>query len=371
MAQAQIDLIGLTRKCKYCNKTFKSEAGELNHMKRMHPLDMESDARCWTCNKAFTKRQLLYQYYSTVLHQLNCKKHNEGETPEKEEKLREFPHSSRSTLKQAKLYRKQLMERTVRFQPYMKKPLCSLRSTPAIIPLEPTCPQADPRTDPKVTFMDLVEDTTEEDKPEKSPQSIEEKDATDEAKLDEILEFLLSTEKEAQSVKSTEIYPEIYPLTEREAQSVKTTKIYPETALSEITKEESIVKIYPVIYPKGEQHSSKQEEPKNTNPDTDTSNEARMERRTEIYPEIYPENSIGATRGSLQSRREESTPQRQNTKELSKFEIELIEMFEIPENFKETSTSDILQVDLDLQTPLNLPLEENSLLDLLTDSEIV
>ena len=140
MAQAQIDLIGLTRKCKYCEKTFRSEAGELNHMKRMHPLDMESDARCWTCNKAFTKRQLLYQHYSTVLHQLNCKKHNEGETPEEEEKLRESPHNGRSTLKQAKSYRKSLMERPVRFHPYKKKPLCSLRSTPTIIPLEPTCP---------------------------------------------------------------------------------------------------------------------------------------------------------------------------------------------------------------------------------------
>ena len=46
-------------------------------------------------------------------------------------------------------------------------------------------------------------------------------------------------------------------------------------------------------------------------------------------------------------------------------------MFEIPENFKETSTSNIVQVDLDLQTTLNLPFEENSLLDLLIDSEIV
>ena len=229
MAQAQIDLIGLIRKCKYCDKTFRSEAGELNHMKRIHPLDMDSDARCWTCNKAFTRRQLLYQHYSTVLHQLNCKKHNEGEIPEKEEKSIESAHSSRSTLKQAKSYRKQLMERSVRFQPYKKKPLCSLRSTPAIIPLEPTCPQADPRT----------------------------------------------------------------------------------------------------------------------------------------------ENSLGTTHGSLQSRREESTPKLQNFNELSKFEKEIIEMFEIPENFKEITSSDTLQVDLDLQTSLNLPLEENSLLDLLIDSEIV
>ena len=365
MAQAQIDLIGLTRKCKYCDKTFKSEAGELNHMKRIHPLDMESDARCWTCNKAFTRRQLLYQHYSTVLHQLNCKKHNEGEIPEKEE---ETPHSGRSTLKQAKTYRKQLMERSVRFQPYKKKPLCSLRSTPAIIPLEPTCPQADPRTDPKVTFMDLVEDENEAKIHMDPPQSIEEKNTTEEEKIDEILEFLLSTdtevEKEAQSVKSTKIYPQ----NKKEAQSVKSTKIYPEIypelASTAITKEDSIkAKIYPVIYPE-KQHSSKEEEPINPK-------EASIERRTEIYPEIYPENSIGTTRGSLQSRREESTPQELKIKELSNFEKEIIEMFEIPENFKEISNPDTLQVDLDLQTPLNLPFEENSLLDLFIDSKIV
>ena len=85
-----------------------------------------------------------------------------------------------------------------------------------------------------------------------------------------------------------------------------------------------------------------------------------MERRTEIYPEIYPENSTDAMHGSLQSRREKSTSQRQNTAELSKFEKEIIEMFEIPENFKEAPSSDVIHLDLDLQTPLNLPLEENS-----------
>ena len=39
----------------------------------------------------------------------------------------------------------------------MRKPRSSLRSTPAIIPLEPVIPLADPRTDPKVGFLDLVD----------------------------------------------------------------------------------------------------------------------------------------------------------------------------------------------------------------------
>ena len=161
-------------------------------------------------------------------------------------------------------------------------------------------------------------------------------------------------------MKSTKIYPK----TGTETQSVKSTEIYPELTPSSTSKEESIkTEIYPVIYPK-KMDSSKQEESNVTTTLTETS----MERRTEIYPEIYPENSLGATRGSLQSREEESTP---HMHKLSNFEKELIEMFEIPENFKETSSLDSIQVDLDLQTTLNLALEENSLLDLLNDSEIV
>ena len=103
-------------------------------------------------------------------------------------------------------------------------------------------------------------------------------------------------------MKSTKIYPQ----KERKAQSVKSTRIYPEIypegATIARTKEESLkAKIYPMIYP-GKQHSSKEEESKNTIIDTINPNEASIERRTEIYPE----NSIGATRGSLQSRNRET-----------------------------------------------------------------
>ena len=97
MAQALIDLMGSVRKCRYCDKTFKSEAGENNHIKRLHPLDIKSDARCWTCNKPFTKRQLLYQHFSTVQHQINCKKLQEGEIPKIEEKAEEIQPTKRST----------------------------------------------------------------------------------------------------------------------------------------------------------------------------------------------------------------------------------------------------------------------------------
>ena len=158
MAQARIDLIGSVRKCRYCDKTFKSEAGENNHMKRLHPLDMESNACCWTCNKPFTKRQLLYQHFSTVQHQINCKKLQEGEIPEIEEKPEEIKPIRRNTENKGKTaYRRRLMERPIRIHPYVRKPISTLRSSPAIIPLEATMPQADPRTDPKVSFLDLIE----------------------------------------------------------------------------------------------------------------------------------------------------------------------------------------------------------------------
>ena len=134
------------------------------------------------------------------------------------------------------------------------------------------------------------------------------RNTTEESKLDGILEFLLSTEKDAdveeQLVKSTKIYPQ----KEIEAQSATSTEIYPEIypeeASTTTTREDSIKEmVYPVIYHE-KQHSSNEKEPT-------ILKEASIE-RTEIYPEIYPENSPGATRGSLQSRREESTPKLQN-----------------------------------------------------------
>ena len=185
MDQARIDLIGSVRKCRYCDKTFKSKAGENNHMKRLHPLDMESDARCWTCNKPFTKRQLLYQHFSTVQHQINCKKLQEGETPKIEEKSEEIRPIGRNTENKGKsAYRRRLMERPIRLHPYEKKPISTLRSTPAIIPLEATMPQADPRTDPKVSFLDLVDIEAEIEDTFKITENTLKEDKTDvEAKI--------------------------------------------------------------------------------------------------------------------------------------------------------------------------------------------
>ena len=76
----------------------------------------------------------------------------------KKKKSKEIqPIGRNSGLKRKSAYRRKLMERSIRAHPYVRKPISSLRSTPAIIPLEATMPQADPRTDPKVSFLDLIE----------------------------------------------------------------------------------------------------------------------------------------------------------------------------------------------------------------------
>ena len=130
----------------------------MNHMKRIHPHDMASDVCCWTCNKPFTKRQMLYQHFSTVQHQINCRRFREGEIPQNtEDTSRKKPIEKYEKKEVRSTYRSKLFERTVNHHPYVRKPRCSLRSTQTVIPLKPVMPLADPRTDPKVSFLDLVD----------------------------------------------------------------------------------------------------------------------------------------------------------------------------------------------------------------------
>ena len=262
MAQANIDLIGSTRKCRYCDKTFKSEAGENNHMERIHPLDMESDARCWTCNKPFTKRQMLYQHFSTVQHQINCKKFHQGEMPEEEEKTKEIEAIGRNSgINRKSAYRRRLMERPIRAHPYARKPESSLRSTPAIIPLEATMPQADPRTDPKVSFLDLIEIEEEINEDVKTTKETCKEELQSKIEVRKIQEF----EETEDNPETSQIQkqPRSRPDTPQvqAAQAAETTPINPDMN----TAKENLFKM----------------------PNTETYQDP--ERATEIYPEIYPE----------------------------------------------------------------------------------
>ena len=171
MAQAQIDEREQRFPCKFCPNIFKSEAGHSNHMSRKHPLDVSSGLHCYTCNKAFTKHEILHQHYSTVRHQINCKNLLKDEQEEKSEK----PTSIREIIQQIKKpsrkrsYRSQLMER---IQPEEKKlkrtPVKYLRKDPAIIPLEPTIKQNDPRKALDINLLDLVDLLTGEEDQEES-----------------------------------------------------------------------------------------------------------------------------------------------------------------------------------------------------------
>ena len=156
-----IDLIGKTILCKYYDQRFKSEAGLMNHRKRRHPLDLESGWHCWTYNIPFTKTQLLYQHYQTVLHQINCKKITEGEIPEKSTENKEAPlvkdHKNQQieglTEQERKNHTLPLQEKR---QKLLKNWSCnnSLKNS--------TMPQTDQRRDPIISFIDASDLLDEE-----------------------------------------------------------------------------------------------------------------------------------------------------------------------------------------------------------------
>ena len=142
--------------CKYCDLTFKSSSGFNNHMNRKHPLDITSGLHCYTCNKAFTKREIMYQHYKTVLHQINCKKLKDelSEMPF-EENIEENPFSAPHMNKP---YRKLLMEKKVPIIKITPRPdVLHLRKETAIIPIEATAPQHDPRRRTEFSFLDIVD----------------------------------------------------------------------------------------------------------------------------------------------------------------------------------------------------------------------
>ena len=110
-------------------------------------------------------------------------------------------------------------------------------------------------------------------------------------------------------------------------------------------------------------------------PNTETDQDP--ETSTKIYPEIYPETrstAYAALPVSTRSQEEITEIQIQPTQKqsnLSNFVETLIEMFNLPENIKELVPASSPLADLDLQTELQLPLEEYSLLDYLNDSNII
>ena len=178
----------------------------------------------------------------------------------------------------------------------------------------------------------------------------------------EILFKMPNTETDQDPDTVTEIYPEIYPET-------RSTEYNPETP--QIHK-----------HPRSRSRSSAQAtETTLTNPDMNTAkkmpNTEDPETATEIYPEIYPETrstayaALPTTTSSQRVIKETQMQSIQKQQKLSSFEETLVEMFNLPENIKELVPVSSPIPDLDLQTELALPLEENSFLDYLNDSNII
>ena len=74
MTSTVLEKKDLQQNCKFCTRTFKSKSGLQYHMQKMHPLDVDSGLSCFTCNKTFSKRDLIENHFKTVKHQVECKR---------------------------------------------------------------------------------------------------------------------------------------------------------------------------------------------------------------------------------------------------------------------------------------------------------
>ena len=210
-------------------------------------------------------------------------------------------------------------------------------------------PQADPRTDPKVSFLDLIEIEVEIEDTVKIIEDTLKEDKTD-------VEAKIQVEEDSQ-FKENEDNPETLQIQKQN------------TSRSEILQAQSTTP---------QSNDADMNTMKNDNfkvPDTET--RPNPETCSEIYPEIYPttRSTTCATLPASTSSQEEITEiQIQSTQKQSKlsiFEETIIEMFNLPENIKELVPASSPLPDLDLQIEPQLPLEDFSLLDYLNDSNII
>ena len=153
------------RECRFCEFIAKTSSGLQNHIHRKHSLETPSGLECWTYGKQFSKEELIQQHYKTVLHQINCRK------LETEEKSKMPPQTIQNIIKEHQENRdKQCKHRfecsitenpgtstiqTIRRRAKTQKKY--LRKDPAIIPLENTMPQADPRSESIISWIDVTD----------------------------------------------------------------------------------------------------------------------------------------------------------------------------------------------------------------------
>ena len=165
------------RNCDYCGLKCKNQVGLKKHLHLKHSIEKTTDLSCWTCGKLFSQEQLLNQHYNTVLHQINCK-NVQKEKNEKPSTIEEIiqNHKEDKEKKQAEKkrpFKSRLYERRIpgiQQKRRKRNPVSTkyLRKDPAIIPTENTCPQADPQSEPLMTWLDL---TLEEENFKESSES--------------------------------------------------------------------------------------------------------------------------------------------------------------------------------------------------------
>ena len=130
MEKINQNIVETDQNCQFCTRNFKSEQGLNYHMQKIHPLDLTSGLSCYTCNKTFTKRDLIENHFKTVKHQLECKKLLEEEKREQN----------------CQTYRKLLMKMdNFKTRPISMKTWDLNRKQPLNIPLESTSNLEDPR----------------------------------------------------------------------------------------------------------------------------------------------------------------------------------------------------------------------------------
>ena len=231
----------------------------------------------------------------------------------------------------------------------MRKPISNLRSTPAIIPLEATMPQADPRTDPKVSFLDLIEIEEEIEHTSRST-----KDSLNGAKTGE--ELKAEVEEDSQTTEYED--------------NLETPQIQKQN-----TSRSEMMQAKPATLQSNDSDMNAMEIDISKVPDTET--RPNPETSSEIYQEIYPitrSTACATPLASTSSQEDIPEIQIQSTQKQSKlsiFEETIVEMFNLSENIKELVPVSSPLPDLDLQIETQLPLEDYSLLDYLNDSNII
>ena len=207
-------------------------------------------------------------------------------------------------------------------------------------------PQADPRTDPKVSFLDLIEIEAEIE--------ITTRSTSEDTKTEEESKIDLKKDCPTTKLEDNPETPQIQKQNTSRSETLQAQLTTPQrTDLDINAMIEDLFKV----------------------PETET--RPNPETTSEIYPEIYPttrSTAYAASPASTSSQEEIPKIQIQSTQKHSKlsiFEETIIEMFNLPQNIKELVPVSSPLPDIDLQIEEQLPLEDFSLLDYLNDSNII